>query len=1085
MQRLQARSLASAALPARWRSRTLGIGSLLGTLVLGACSSGGASTPLEVTDGDGRDGPIDTMATVPGDGDSEFVSSVGEAGGGGRSALSGADSDASAAGGSAGSGSVASPQAPSDNGAVSGGGEAARVISEADILQLSGDRLYALSRYNGLTIIDVSNPAALRLEGAYSTAAEPFEMYIEDGIVFAMFNAWYSYECDEANVCTWQTSSRMQALDTRDPESIQLLSDTVIPGNIADSRRVGDVVYVATQQYNYCWMCEADQNTMLTSFNVATPSRITQADQLKLPVPVNAYAGERSISVTDQRIYISGQVYSNNGGVQPGEIQVVDISDASGALERGATFGVAGPIQSRWQMDEYDGIFRVVSQPGGWGTNQPPVVQTFRVNSSSDIQPAASLPIQLPLPNEVLQSVRFDGTRAYAITAERRDPLFTFDLSNPDQPRQMGELEMPGFVYHMEPRGNLVYALGFDSENPDGALNVSLFDVTDLAAPALLSRVAFGGDWGSFAEDQNRIHKAFTILEDQGLILVPFSGGSSTGDNCAYEYGSGIQLIDIGQNTLVRRGVAPQVGDSRRAFMHRDHLIGVGDNTVQTFDIANRDAPVATAKLDVARNVGTVRVIDDHLLRFGNDWSTNQTILDMTPLAKANAAQPEAEIDLSAVFGEDAWSCAGGSYWGGQVFTRGDYAYVPRYSYSYDQSYQNYTQKLTFYIVDLSDRSAPRAIGSFTASQSNGYGSSEIVQTEDALLIGRTEGEYQYSQINGQLLASPRFYYDVFELSDPTAPTLASTFQVPELITGGGWGRFIGGCSMDMGWGWYGGYYASGNVALSSGDLVVSQHSERVPGSDYLVKYYLDRIDVSDPYAPEMLPKVNIPGTAVHFNSGTGELVTVDYALEREPGTSWDDCYQRGYYGEYIESTRECNVMRRSINSLVVSGDRAVRKSQLELDRTRRTTNIAVSDSRIFYTTGNFPSYPSYYGGAVTDSVGVSSSDSAVSEQTPISAVTLESLHLENGTLTRLPSVDLRRQNQYYDYGVLYARGERAFSIYDQTVTVVDTQAPMAPRRLTHEIPGWGCNSLEVGGDTAYCAVGQRGVEVIDLSQVR
>ncbi|HKO91819.1 MAG TPA: beta-propeller domain-containing protein [Polyangiaceae bacterium] len=1083
MQRLQARSLATVACSTRWRSRTLGMGSLLGSLLLGACSGGGTSTPLEVTDGDGKDGPIDSMATVPGDGDSEFVSSVGEAGGGSRDALSG--DSASGAAGSGGSGSVAPPATPGNAAQDSdGGGEAARVISEADILQLSGDRLYALSRYNGLTIVDVSDPAALRLEGTYATAAEPFEMYIEDGIVFAMFNGWYSYECDTNNVCNWQTSSRMQALDTRDPDSIQLLSDTVIPGSIADSRRVGDVVYVATQQFNYCWMCDADQNTMLTSFNVATPGRIVQADQLKLPVPANAYAGARSISVTDQRIYISGQVYSNNGGVQPGEIQVVDISDASGALVEGATFAVAGPIQSRWQMDEYEGIFRVVSQPGGWGTNQPPVVQTFRVNSSSDIQPAASLPIQLPLPNEILQSVRFDGTRAYAITAERRDPLFTFDLSNPDQPRQVGELEMPGFVYHMEPRGNLVYALGFDSENPDGSLNVSLFDVADLAAPALLSRVAFGGDWGSFAEDQNRIHKAFTIMEDQGLILVPFSGGSYAEDNCAYEYGSGIQLIDIGQNTLARRGVAPQVGDARRAFLHRDHLIGVGDNTVQTFDIANRDAPVATGKLDVARNIGTVRVMDDHLLRFGSDWSTKQTILDMTPLEKAKAAQPDAEIDLSALFGDDAWSCAGGAYWGGQVFTRGDYAYVPRYSYSYDENYENYQQKLTFYIVDLSDRGAPRAVGSFTGSLSNAYGGGlEIVQTEDALLIGRTEGQYQYSQINGQILERPRFYYDVFELSDPTAPTLASTFQVPELINGGGWGRFIGGCSMDMGWGWYGGYYSSGNVALSSGDLVVSQHSERVPGSDYLVKYFLDRIDVSDPYAPVMLPKINIPGTAVHFNAGTGELVTVDYSLEREPGTSWDDCYQRGYYGEFIESTRECNVMRRSINSLVVSGTRAVRKSQLELDRTRRTTNIAVSDSRIFYTTGNFPSYPSYYGGAVTD-VGVSSGDSTV-EQTPISSVTLESLRLENGTLTRLPSVDLRRQNQYYDYGVLYARGDRAFSIYDQTVTVVDTEQLMTPRRLTHEIPGWGCNSLEVGGDTAYCAVGQRGVEVIDLNQVR
>src|SRR5690606_29630787 len=181
---------------------------------------------------------------------------------------------------------------------------------------------------------------------------------------------------------------------------------------------------------------------------------------------------------------------------------------------------------SRWQMDEFDGVFRVISQPGGWGTDEPPVVQTFTVNTSNDIQPAGSLTIQLPRPREVLQSVRFDGARAFAITAEQQDPLFTFDLSDPAAPRQLGELEMPGWVYHMEPRGDRLYALGFDPQHPEGALHVSLFDVADLSNPVLLSRVPFGGDWGSFAEGQNQIHKAFSILPEQNLILVPFSGGS-------------------------------------------------------------------------------------------------------------------------------------------------------------------------------------------------------------------------------------------------------------------------------------------------------------------------------------------------------------------------------------------------------------------------------------------------------------------------------------------------------------------------------------------------------------------------------
>jgi hypothetical protein len=172
-------------------------------------------------------------------------------------------------------------------------------------------------------------------------------------------------------------------------------------------------------------------------------------------------------------------------------------------------------------------------------------------------------------------------------------------------------------------------------------------------------------------------------------------------------------------------------------------------------------------------------------------------------------------------------------------------------------------------------------------------------------------------------------------------------------------------------------------------------------------------------------------------------------------------------------------VTRRSINSLLVDGDRAVRKSQLLIDRTRRTNNIAVSDSRIFYTTTEFPVYEA--GGPRP----ISSSDTQ--SNLPTSPITLETLRLSGGQLSRLPSSELRRQVNagYSYYGELFARDERAFEVYDNTVTVVDTVNVASPVRLTHEIPNWSCQSLEVSGDTAYCAVGQRGVEVIDLSSMR
>ena len=194
----------------------------------------------------------------------------------------------------------------------------------------------------------------------------------------------------------------------------------------------------------------------------------------------------------------------------------------------------------------------------------------------------------------------------------------------------------------------------------------------------------------------------------------------------------------------------------------------------------------------------------------------------------------------------------------------------------------------------------------------------------------------------------------------------------------------------------------------------------------------------------------------------------------------------RGYSGSYgydLAYPNGCLVGRRSINSLLLEGDRAVRKSQLLLDRTRRTLSIAVSDSRIFYTTAEFPPAPDTGERLQVGGAGGAGNLPPI----PTTPVTLETLQLSQGALSRLPSQLLRRQpNQIYaGYGELLARDDRAFEIYDNTVTVVDTANPADFKQLAHELPNWGCQSLEVSSDAAFCAVGQRGVEVIDLTTMQ
>ena len=1041
--------------------RSLGLWWLLGCLL-------GSSACIENTPHQSDDTPTKTDTEPPTAApvfDADFVSSPNPTG-----------SDVAVSGGLAGSSAPANYVPASDT-------DAEHALGDADVLQLAGDRLYALSRFSGLTVVDASDPAALKSLGARRSAAIPVDMYVVDGVVYALFNDWESYACDAAGDCSWHYTARVQALDTRDPANIELIADVELPGNIDGSRRIGDVMVVVSDHVDGCWGCGDDYGTTVSSFSLAEPSPLQQLDQLALPSL--GYVDRDNVAISDRRVYIAQTRLDESQGLLPSSIHPVDISDPSGALVAGVSFDVSGPIEHSWQLDELDGVLRVISQPRGWGSGQSPLLETFRINSSSDVQRAGSLSIPLHETYEVLDRVRFDTTRAYAGTSQKRHPVNVLDLSNPDAPRLAGQLDLPGRLYHLEPSGNRLLALGNSAGNGDGSLSLSLFDVEDPAASTLLGRVAFGDQWDRLPEDLSEDNDTVSVLREQGLVLVPFTGIKSDAASCEDAYGSGIQLLDMSDTTLTRRGVAPQVGSARRVLLQGDQLYGVGDGSVQAFDISDRDAPLPLSRLDVARDVSGVRVLGDDVLRLGSDQPSSQSTLDLTPLSRAGEPEPAARLDLSALLVEDPPACGGTWAWSGQVFVRGDYAYLPRYVQATDPQSRLREQQLTLYVVDIGDRSAPRAVGRLALPKATGAEAfTGVFQTENTLLVGRVRyepGSYPSDPTAGAPGAGapsagaspdvPRYFYDIIELGNPAVPTIASQVEIPSAIGMNGWG-WPGApqISVDLGGGWYDG---RGSALLTAGDLVISSHAMLVSDQPSAEAHYLDRLDVSDPYRPRWLDPINIPGAVLDFDAATNQLVTLDFVSEIEPGESFE-CDTRGYVGYFDSEQQACRVTRRSISAVSLQGGKAVRTSQVGIDRERRTRNIAVSDARIFITTSDFPSRAR--GGEPLDPpVG------AVTTGT----ITLETLERVGAQLVQHPRLDVRPgKTETYD-DRLYARGTRAFEILGKRLTVVGTLDAGVPTQLVHELPASTCSSLDVAGDTAYCATGRDGVEVIDLRATR
>jgi len=1004
------------------------VAALAATLVLG-CGASGESA--------GTDDPSNPSGGFESD-DPSYQAGSKDGSGGGSSADAG-----SATGGSGGS---AGSNAGED-------GEAERAIEEADIIQMSNGRLYALSQYSGLSVIDVSVRDQLRMLGRFRSSAMPFEMILRGTTVIAMFSSYPVWTYDPATGSYgYDQTSRIVVLDTSNPAAITEIGAFDIPGEISDSRVVGDIFYVVSYENGYCYQCETTPTTTILSLNVADPAQIKQVDREAFTEQSSSYGwGRRSIAVNQDRILVAGVEWNWESNQGHSSIQVVDISDPAGAMELGAKVEVEGQIESRWQMDEFDGTLRVISQEGSsWGSGLVPAVETFEIVSSHEIHPLGRLEMVLPRP-ENLRSVRFDGERAFAVTFEQTDPLFIIDLSDPANPAQVGELEMPGWLYHMVPRGDRLLALGFDQGAVEGAMAVSLFDISDLTKPTMIDRVNFGGDWASMAEDQDRIHKAFNILEDEGLILVPYSGWSYSSGNEYYcgRYHSGIQLVDFTSDSLTKRGVAAQHGTARRAFLHDQRLFAVSDATVSTFDIADKDAPAPKARLALSHNAVKAQVVGDYLVRIEGDWWTSSGVLSVVPVADPERDQPLGTLDLSALsdsVGECYWSYWGFVY-GSTVLAIDSYA-VLLWNNSYYYGYGGGNGKTGVAVIDLADPTNPKLLshktfdfefGGWGGYYYGGYGYDSAVMSPGAeyVQMGSTvvlQERPPYSYYDDEATTRPHKLH-VLDLSDPKDPSLAATVDLPDAL---------------------------GHTPLQGeGNAVLTSHWEPVPNNPGKVRFFVDRIDVTNPSAPQILAPINVPGSLLARHPASGRITTVDYTREVLPVTD-SACYEAyGSGARWNWEDETCVLMHRTLKLVDVQGAQATLRDSLPLDD-GNYGQVALGDERIFLVRYGY-AYYGYEQGDLRDKLmtlsGMGGGELELSAPAPLA-------------------------DSYYSWSTLVPYGKRVVALgsYPGSVAVFDTTDTLAAPTLvkSEELAGY-LYDVTVHGDQAICSLGSFGVQSVSL----
>ena len=259
-------------------------------------------------------------------------------------------------------------------------------------------------------------------------------------------------------------------------------------------------------------------------------------------------------------------------------IHKFDISSPTRTQYRGSG-RVSGFLLSPWSLSEHRGVLRVVSTetPAWWGAGgeSESFLTTLRAQDSALVQAGRIGGLGK---GERVYAVRFVGDVGYIVTFRQIDPLYTVDLVDPERPRVLGELKIPGYSAYLHPIGeDLLLGVGQDAteEGRPTGTQLSVFDVSDLRRPTRLHKVSLGLGWSEAESD----HHAFLYWPRTGLVVVPFGERAA-----AFRVGRARGIDELGR---VAHGGGEQYNSwIRRSLVMRDTVLTVSAAGVKSNSLA-------------------------------------------------------------------------------------------------------------------------------------------------------------------------------------------------------------------------------------------------------------------------------------------------------------------------------------------------------------------------------------------------------------------------------------------------------------------------------------------------------------------
>jgi inhibitor of cysteine peptidase len=348
-----------------------------------------------------------------------------------------------------------------------------------------------------------------------------------------MIMPFYSYQTTTVNI--YDISNKVNPILTR---------NFTVSGSYFNSRMIGNYLYAVTSQsatvYNNLVTVPAVYNGEVAY--AASPTSIYYADMNQSNFysftsfyginimnsqqpPANMtvlMSGASTMYVSSSNIYVAYPNWAN--GTDFTSIYRVKINGLQLTLE--AQGNVPGYVVDQYSMDEYNSNLRVATTLYQYISVQQQSSQTNNVyvlNQNLTVIGKAEGIGQ----GENLHAVRFMDDRGYMVTFIKTDPLFVIDLSQPSNPKVLGELQIPGYSDYLHPYDS-THLIGVGKDTTAASqgnfawyqgLKMALFDVSDVNNPVQVANYVIG-DRGTDSVVLND-PKAFLFDKTKDLLVIP------------------------------------------------------------------------------------------------------------------------------------------------------------------------------------------------------------------------------------------------------------------------------------------------------------------------------------------------------------------------------------------------------------------------------------------------------------------------------------------------------------------------------------------------------------------------------------